>query len=432
MDSNIKQVDQKVFGLLTDEQERQEETLMMIPSENYASRAVMEALGSVFTNKYTEGYPGERYYQGVENYDLLENLAIDRAKELFGVPYVNVQPYSGSIANNAIYMALMNNGDKVMGLDLKSGGHLSHGLKKITFGGKFFDAVSYTVAEDGYLDYELVEKAVLEHKPKILVCGYSAYTRLIEFRKFAEIADKVGAWLLADISHVGGLVAGKMYPSPVLDADIVMTTTHKTLRGPRGAMIMVTEKGLNKDDQLGEKINKAVFPGLQGGPHNNQIAGLAVCLAEAKKSSFKLYAKKIVQNANVLASELSTLGWNLVTGGTDTHLILADVRNFDVSGKVVAVAMEIASMVMNANVIPFDSNSAKNPSGVRFGTPGLTTRGMGGVEMKKIAIFMNEVIEIVRGRGENFDGLYQEKKLRQVGEKVKALSKEFPVYGVEK
>ena len=425
----LRSIDPKIASLLDAELERQEDSLMMIPSENYASKAVMEALGSVFTNKYSEGYPGNRYYQGTENYDVLENLVIDRAKELFEVEHVNVQPYSGSVANSAVYMALLESGDKILGMSLSSGGHLSHGHDKITFGGKYFTTIHYDVGQNGYLDYDEIERIAKDEKPKLIICGFTAYPRLVEFEKFGQIADSIGAWLLADISHISGLVAGKMHPSPVNYAHIVMTTTHKTLRGPRGAMLMVTKKGLERDSKLSAKIDKAVFPGLQGGPHNNQIAALGVALTEAKKSAFKAYVKKIVQNANVLASELINFGWELSSGGTDTHLILADLRKFEVDGKTAAVAMEIASMVMNANSVPFDTASALKPSGIRFGTPGLTTRDMGAVEMKKIAGFMNDVIEVIKGREGKQEGLYQDKDLRRIGEKVRDLARLFPVYG---
>ncbi len=427
----LKKIDQKVFKLLEEEKKRQVDTLVMIPSENYMSEAVLSVLGSVFSNKYSEGYPGNRYYQGNEVYDNLENLAIERAKELYDVEHVNVQPYSGSVANAAIYMALLQPGDTLMGMKLKDGGHLSHGHDKVTFAGTYFRAVHYGVGEDGYIDYEEVAKIAREEKPKLIVCGYSAYPRLVDFAKFSKIANEVGAWLVADISHISGLVVGKMHPTPVQSAHIIMTTTHKTLRGPRGAMIMVTRKGVRKMSDLPQKIDKAVFPGIQGGPHNNQIAALAVALAEAKKSPFKLYARKIVQNANVLAGELVNYGWNLVTGGTDTHLLLADVRAFGVSGKVAAVAMEIAGMVMNANAIPGDPNGPLNPSGLRFGTPAITTRNMTVAEMKLIAGYMNEVMEVIRDYGDKVDGLYQNKKLRDIGNTVAKMARQYPVPGME-
>ncbi len=427
---DLRKTDSKVFKLLEEEHKRQVDTLEMIPSENYMSKAVMEALGSVFSNKYSEGYPGKRYYQGNEVYDGLESLAIERARELYDVPYVNVQPYSGSIANAAIYMALLQPGDTLMGMSLKDGGHLSHGHDKVTFAGTYFRAVHYGVGEDGRIDFDKVRELALAEKPKMIVCGYSAYPRLVDFGKFSKIADEVGALLVADISHISGLVVGKMHPSPAGFAHVIMTTTHKTLRGPRGAMIMVTRKGLRKMSDMGERIDKAVFPGLQGGPHNNQIAALAVALAEAKKSPFKLYARKIVQNANVLAGELVAKEWSLATGGTDTHLLLADVRPFGVSGKVAAVAMEIAGMVMNANSIPNDPAGPMNPSGLRFGTPGLTTRGMSVPEMKQIAIYMNDVMEIIRDYGDKADGLYQNKKLRDIGNQVAKMARVYPVPGV--
>jgi len=384
----------KVFELIAKEERRQKETLMMIPSENYASSCVRKAVGSVLMHKYSEGYPGKRYYQGNKFIDEIENLAIERAKKLFGVPYVNVQALSGAFANLAVYFALLDPGDKIMGMVLSSGGHLTHGHPKVTFSGKYFQSVQYNVGKDGWIDYKKVEELAKKEKPKIIVCGYTAYPRIIDFEKFRKIADKVGAYLLADIAHIAGLVVGGVHPNPVPYVDVITTTTHKTLRGPRGAIIMVTKRGLEKDSQMGQKIDRAVFPGLQGGPHDNQTAGIAVCLAEASTVSFKKYAAQIVKNAKALAEELKKFGFNLVTGGTDNHLILIDLRNQNIDGKKAAEILEEAGIVVNKNTIPFDPNPPAKPSGVRLGTPALTTRGMREKEARLIANWINEILNV--------------------------------------
>ena len=426
----LRKVDSALYKLIKAEQKRQQQTLTMIPSENHASLAVLQALGSILTNKYTEGYPQKRYYQGNEYYDEIELLAIERAKEIFDVPHVNVQPYSGTPANAAIYLALLQPGDTILSMSLPAGGHLSHGHPKITMTGKFYNCVHYGVTKEGLIDYDEVLKLAKKHKPKLIICGYSAYPRLVDFAKFAKIAREVDAWLLADISHIAGLVAGRMHPSPVSHAHVVMTTTHKTLRGPRGGMIMVTRKGLRKDSKLAQKIDKAVFPGLQGGPHNNNIAALAVALKEASKASFKNYARKIIQNANVLATGLQERGWQLISGGTDTHLLLADMRPFEVNGKVAAEAMEVAGLVMNANAIPYDPAPPYRPSGLRFGTPAITTRGLGVQQMRQVVEWMDQVIQIIKGRGDDTQGLYQTKALRDIARQVAKLGQEFPVPGI--
>ena len=428
---DLKRADSKIAKLLEQEKKRQVDTLMMIPSENYISGNVMEVLGSVLANKYSEGYPGKRYYQGNFNYDDIELLAQERAQSLFDVAHVNVQPYSGTPANAAIMMSVLDPGDTILGMNLSAGGHLSHGHPKITFGGKFFHTELYDVDENGLIDYDAVEAMAKQVKPKLIICGYSAYPRLINFSRFARIADEVDAYLLADISHISGLVVGKMHPSPSRHAHLIMTTTHKTLRGPRGAMIMVTRKGIRKDPELPKKIDKNVFPGIQGGPHNNQIGALAVALQEASKAGFKSYARKVVQNANVLASALLEREWTLSSGGTDNHLILADMRQFNVSGKVAAVAMEVAGLVMNANAIPHDPNPPYRPSGLRFGTPGITSRGIGVAEMKQIAEWMQEVVGIIQGQENDVDGLYQNRKLRAIGKQVAKFARDFPVPGIE-
>src|SRR3990167_4169807 len=376
----------------------------MIPSENYTSKAVMEALATVLTNKYSEGYPKKRYYQGNKVVDQIEIIAEERAQKLFGVPYVNVQPYSGSPANSAVLMALLEPlKDKIMGLSLSFGGHLTHG-SPVSFSGKYFKTVPYQLNKEGLLDYEVIGQLAKKEQPKLIICGFTAYPRIIDFKKFAEIADKIGVltgsptYLLADISHITGLIVAGVHPSPVPYVDIIMTTTHKTLRGPRGAMLMVTEKGLKKDPELGEKLDKAVFPGLQGGPHDNQTAAIAVALQEASKASFKAYGARIVANARKLASELTNYGFNLVSGGTDNHLLLIDLSNKKVNGAVAALALEVAGIVVNKNAVPNDFLPPFYPSGIRLGTPAITTRGLKEKEMIKVASWINETIkEVSRG-----------------------------------
>ncbi len=378
----------KVLELIKQEEQRQRETIMLIPSENYVSKAVREAEGSVLMNKYSEGYPDKRYYQGNKYVDEIEKLAIERAKELFGVQYVNVQPYSGSPANAEVLMALVHPGEKIMGLALSGGGHLTHGHPKITFSGKYYESIQYDVNEEGWIDYEQVKKLALEHKPKLIICGTTAYPRILDFEKFSQIAKSVGAYLLADISHIAGLVVGGVHPSPVGYADVITTTTHKTLRGPRGAMIMTN------DAELAKKIDRAVFPGLQGGPHNNTTAAMAIALEETlnSKSEEPNYAQQVTKNAKVLSEELIKLGFKLVTGGTDNHLLVIDLREKNISGKDAAIKLEEAGLVVNYNAIAHDPNPPMNPSGIRLGTPAVTTRGMGEKEMKLIAEMINDVL----------------------------------------
>jgi len=413
--NTLNAVDSKIAELIRREKERQEDTLMMIPSENYASPAVLEALGSVAQNKYAEGYPGKRYYQGNQNIDEIETLAIERAKKLFAVPHVNVQSYSGSPANSAVYFALLKPKDKIMGLALDSGGHLTHGYPKITFSGRYFQSVQYQVGKDGFLDYGEIMALAEKEKPKIIVAGTTAYPRVLDFKEFGKIADRVGAYLLADISHIVGLIIAGVHPSPISYADLVMTTTHKTLRGPRGAMIMVTRKGLAKDSQMGKKIDRAVFPGLQGGPHENTIAAIAVALKEAEGKDFKKYGKQVVENAQALAKELLKMGFDLVSGGTGNHLILIDLRDKKIDGKTAAVNLEKAGIVVNANAIPRDPNPPFRPSGIRLGTPALTTRGMGKEEMVKIAHW---IYAVIKSPGE----------IKMVRNMVGKITKQFPVY----
>ena len=436
----LKKSDPTIYKLIQQEEKRQKEVLEMIPSENYTSKAVMEALGTVLTNKYSEGYPKKRYYQGNSVIDNVEILAEDRAKKLFKVPYVNVQPYSGSPANSAVELALLTPGkDKIMGLSLAFGGHLTHG-SPVSFSGKYFPIVSYALGKDGFLDYDAIEKLAIKEKPKLIICGFTAYPRIVDFKRFGQIADKVGAYLLADISHITGLVIAGAHPSPVPYVDIVMTTTHKTLRGPRGAMLMITDKGLKKDPELPDKIDKAVFPGLQGGPHDNQTAAIAVALLEASKPSFKTYGKQIVANAKKLAWELTNYKFNLVSGGTDNHLLLIDLSNKNVNGAVAALALEAAGIVLNKNAVPNDPMPPFYPSGIRLGTPALTTRGMKEKEMIKVAGWINEVIEEVSNYQLPKDkeqrklfwkdfkkNIYKNKKLLQIVKEVKLLTAKFPL-----
>lgn len=389
----LKTSDFKIYNLIKKEKKRLRETLQMIPSENYPSKAVLQALGSVFNFKYSEGYPKGRYYQGNRFADEVELTAEERAKKLFGVPHVNAQPYSGSPANNAIYFALLTPGkDKILGLSIAFGGHLTHG-SPISFSGKYFDAVPYKLNEKGFLDYDEIEKIAIKEKPKIIVCGATAYPQKIDFRRFGEIADKTNAYLLADISHIAGLVVAGVHESPVPFAHLVMTTTHKTLRGPKGAIIMITKKGLKKDPDLGRKIDKAVFPGLQGGPHDNQTAGIAVALKEASSTSFKKYGEQVVKNSKKLAEELNKYGFNLISGGSSNHLLLIDLTNKRVNGGVVAFALEVGGIIVNKNAVPNDKMPPFYPSGIRLGTPAITTRGMKEKDMVKIAYWINRVVK---------------------------------------
>jgi glycine hydroxymethyltransferase len=391
----LKTKDPAIFQLIKDEEKRQREVLEMIPSENYTSSEVLEALGTVLNNKYSEGYPKKRYYQGNAVVDEVEILAEERAQKLFGVPYVNVQALSGSVMNLAVYFALLEPlKGKIMGLSLAFGGHLTHGQPQ-SASGKFFKSVLYTLGKDGKLDFAAIEKQALKEKPDIIVCGFTAYSSIIDFKKFGEIADKANAYLLADISHIAGLVVAGVHPSPVSFAHIVTTTTHKTLRGPRGALIMVTEKGIKKDPELSKKIDTAIIPGLQGGPHDNQTAAIAVSLLEASKPAFKLYAKQIVANSRALAKELKKYGFDLVGGGSENHLILIDLRNKKVNGAIAALALEIAGIVVNKNGVPFDTNPPFYPSGIRLGTPAITTRGLKEKDMIKVAKWINLAIEEV-------------------------------------
>lgn len=390
----------ELFPLIDKEVKRQQDGLEMIPSENFVSENVLRAMGSVLTNKYSEGYPGKRYYGGNEFIDGIENLARERAKELFAVEHANVQPYSGSPANHAAMFAVLNPGDTIMGLSLPHGGHLTHGWK-VSFAGKYYNSVPYELdPETHLLDYEAIYRLAKKHKPAMIIAGATAYPRTIDFEKFRAIAEDVGAYLLADISHISGLIVAGAHPD-ALSADIIMTTTHKTLRGPRGAMLLLPSKEdrfrIGLEDKfpknLAQKIDSAVFPGLQGGPHNHQTAGIAVALGEALKPEFKEYGKQIVANAKALAHELIDRGFTLITGGTDNHLLLIDLRNKNISGADAETLLDTVGITVNKNTIPFDPNPPMKPSGIRIGTPALTTRGFVEKDMEVVGELIADAIE---------------------------------------
>ncbi len=386
--SQLRNTDSEIFQLIKNEEKRQKDVVRMIPSENYTSAAVMEATGSILTNKYSEGYAGKRYYEGQEFIDEVEKAAIQRAKSLFGADHANVQPYSGSPANMAVYHALVKPHDIVMGLGLPHGGHLTHGWK-VNFSGRYFTPVQYGVKkETGRIDYDELRDFAKKVKPKLIWAGATAYPREIDFQAFGEIAKEVKAYFAADIAHIAGLVAAGVHQSPVPHADAVTTTTHKTLRGPRGGMILCKE-------EVADVIDKGVFPSLQGGPHNHTTAAIAVAMKEASTPEFVEYAKQIVKNAKALADELLSHGYDLVSGGTDNHLILVDLSNRDIPGKVASQALDRAGLVLNYNMVPFDTRSPFNPSGIRLGTPSVTSRGMKEEDMKFIGTKMNEVMSNV-------------------------------------
>ncbi|MFH1237723.1 MAG: serine hydroxymethyltransferase [Candidatus Aenigmatarchaeota archaeon] len=408
---NLKDADPEIFGLGEQETKRINEGLELIPSENFPSRAVLQALGSVFNNKYAEGYPGKRYYGGNEFIDIVENIAIERAKRLFNCEHVNVQPYSGSPANIEVYFALMNFGDTLMGMNLSMGGHLTHG-HKVNFSGRAYKIAQYGVDPKTHLiDYDEVRKIALAEKPKILLSGATAYPRKIDFRAFAEIAAEAGAISMADIAHIAGLIVGGVHPSPFPFTDVVTTTTHKTLRGPRGAMIMCKER-------YAQAIDKAVFPGMQGGPHEHAIAAKAVAFAEAAKPEFREYAHQIVRNAKALADALMAHGFSLVSGGTDNHLILIDLTKNGVTGKEAETSLDKAGITVNKNTVPYDTRSPFDPSGIRLGTPTITTRGMKESEMKQVAELMDKAIKNHK----------DDAALKKVRGEVKELCRHFPVY----
>jgi glycine hydroxymethyltransferase len=409
--------DPDLFRAIRGELKRQQDQIELIASENIVSRAVLEAQGTVLTNKYAEGYPGRRYYGGCEQVDIVEQLAIDRAKALFGCSYINVQPHSGSQANQAVFMSLLSPGDTILGMSLAAGGHLTHGAAP-NMSGKWFKAVQYGVRrEDQLIDFDEVERLAREHKPKLIIAGGSAYPRIIDFKRFRAIADSVGAKLMVDMAHFAGLVAGGAHPSPVPIADVVTTTTHKTLRGPRGGMI------LSNDEELGKKINSAIFPGLQGGPLMHVIAGKAVAFGEALKPEFKVYASAVRDNAKVLASELKAQGLDIVSGGTDTHLMLVDLRPKRLTGKIAEASLERAGVTCNKNAIPFDPEKPMITSGVRVGTPAGTTRGFGPDEWRQIGQLIGETLDGLAASNEDNARIE-----RAVREKVTALCRSFPIY----
>ena len=375
----IARQDEEVGGAILKEYERQSRNLELIASENIVSEASMLAMGSVLTNKYAEGYPGKRYYGGCEDVDIVETLAIERAKKLFGCDYANVQPHSGAQANMAVFFAMLNPGDTVMGMNLNHGGHLTHG-SPVNMSGKYFHVVPYGVNDEGFIDYDELRRIALEAKPKLIVAGASAYARTIDFKKFREVADEVGAYLMVDMAHIAGLVAAGLHPSPIPYADVVTTTTHKTLRGPRGGLILANQEAAEKFN-----FNKAIFPGIQGGPLMHVIAGKAICFGEALKPEFKAYQTQVIKNAKALSAALIDQGFDILTGGTDNHLMLVDLRNMDISGKELQNRCDAAYITLNKNTVPNDPRSPFVTSGVRIGTPAVTTRGLVAEDMKKIA-----------------------------------------------
>ena len=379
---NLKKQDEEIYEQIKKEEERQKHNIELIASENFVSEAVLEAVGSILTNKYAEGYPNARYYGGCEYIDQIEELARSRAKELFCAEYANVQPHSGSQANMAVYMTILQPGDTVLGMDLSNGGHLTHG-SKVNFSGKLYNFIAYGVKEDGYIDYEDVEKKAIEYKPKLILAGASAYPRKIDFKKFREIADKIGAYFMVDMAHIAGLVCAGEHESPVPYADFVTSTTHKTLRGPRSGLILCKE-------QYAKAIDKTIFPGIQGGPLEHVIAGKAVCFKEAMQPKFKQYAHQVVLNAKKLAEELKKRGFNLVSGGTDNHLILVDLRNKSLTGKEATLLLDEVNITVNKNAVPNDPEKPTVTSGIRIGTPAVTTRGLKEEDMVKLA----EAIEL--------------------------------------
>ena len=426
--SYIKKVDPELYEIINREQNREHDTLELIASENFTSPAILEAAGGIMTNKYAEGYPGKRYYGGCIHVDEAENLAIDRLKKLFGVEYANVQPHSGSQANMAVFMTFLNPGDTIMGLELSHGGHLTHG-SAVNFSGQLYNSISYHVdKETGRVNFDEVRSLAQEHKPKMIICGGSAYPRYVEFDKFYEVAQEIGAFLMADIAHPSGLVAAGVHPSPVPYCDVITSTTHKTLRGPRGGIIMMGKDRGNtwgkiapksgRTKMISELLDSSVMPGMQGGPLMHIISAKAIAFGEAIKDEFKLYAKKIVDNAKVMAQEFIEMDYDIVSGGTDTHVVLMDLSNKGVSGKAAEKALEKAGITVNKNMVPFDQRSPFITSGIRVGTPAITTRNMGSSEMKKIASFINTVVT----DADNED------TIKNIKSQVKELCDSFPIY----
>jgi len=405
--------DEEVWNAMEAEVRRQEEHIELIASENYTSPRVMEAQGSALTNKYAEGYPGKRYYGGCEHVDVVEEIAIERAKKLFGADYANVQPHSGSSANNAVYLALMKPGDTVLGMSLDAGGHLTHGAS-VNFSGKTYNAVQYGLdTETGMIDYDEVERLAVEHKPKVVLAGFSAYSQELDFKRFREIADKVGAYLFVDMAHVAGLVAAGVYPNPVPYADVVTTTTHKTLRGPRSGLILA-----KSNPELEKKFNSAVFPGSQGGPLMHAIAGKAVCFKEAMQDDFKEYQQRVVKNAQAMAEVFQQRGFDVISGGTKNHLFLLSLIKQDITGKDADAALSKANITVNKNAVPNDPRSPFVTSGLRIGTPAMTTRGFGETEARDLAGWMCDIL----------DDLENEETIERVRKQVLELCRRFPVY----
>ncbi|WP_421984451.1 serine hydroxymethyltransferase [Roseibium sp.] len=418
--STLAEVDPDIFGTVQQELGRQRHEIELIASENIVSRAVLEAQGSIFTNKYAEGYPGKRYYGGCEFADVAETLAIERAKELFGCQFANVQPNSGSQMNQAVFLALLQPGDTFMGLDLNSGGHLTHG-SPVNMSGKWFNVVSYGVRKDDHrLDMEEVERLATEHKPKLIVAGGTAYSRFWDWAKFREIADSIGAYLMVDMAHIAGLVAGGVHPSPVPHAHVVTSTTHKSLRGPRGGLI------LTNDEAIAKKINSAVFPGLQGGPLMHVIAAKAVAFKEALQPEFKAYARAVVDNAKALSEALKEQGLDIVSGGTDNHSMLVDLRPKNATGKAAEKALGRANITCNKNGIPFDPEKPFVTSGIRLGTPAATTRGFGVAEFREVAALITEVLDGLKAANSEEGNAAVEAAVKA---KVEALTARFPIYG---
>lgn len=435
---NLKKTDPEIHKALKDEIKRQQEGIELVPSENIVSESLLEALGSVLTNKYSEGYPEKRYYPGQFNIDKIETIAINRAKKLFGVPHANVQPYSGSPANLAVYVATCKPGDCIMGLSLPNGGHLTHGWNTSATS-TFYKSVQYGVREDGRLDIAEIEKLAKKHKPKLIWMGATAYVREFPFEEVAKIADKVGAYLAADIAHIAGLIIAGAHKSPVKYAHIITSTTHKTLRGPRGGMILVTQKGLKKDSDLAKKIDFAVFPSLQGGPHNHQVAATAVALGEALKPSFKVYGKRIVKNAKALSKALMKRGLKLVSNGTDNHLMLMDCGKG--RGVFFHKALEMVNITANKNTIPNDPSVPFYPSGLRLGTPAITTRGMKEKDMEKVAEFIARVAKIIEKYNlpekkedrisyvrKFVKDMEKNKEMKKIQKEVVSFCEKFPIY----
>ena len=419
---SLRETDPAVAGILDAENRRQHRKIRLIPSENYSSRAVLEATGSILTNKYSEGYAGDRYYEGQQQIDRIEELCVQRARELFGAEHVNVQPYSGSPANQAVYLAFAKPGDKVMGMSLAHGGHLTHGAEA-SVSGRFYESVAYGVDPgSGRLDYDEIGDLAQRHRPKLLFCGATAYPRVIDFERFAGIGREAGAIVVADIAHISGLVAAGVHPSPVPHVDIVTTTTHKTLRGPRGGMIMCRA-------EYAEAVDKAVFPGLQGGPHNHATAAIAVALKEAASGEFREYAARVVSNAKILADALSARGFDLVSGGTDNHLLLIDVTNKGITGHQMARALDAAGIVCNRNLVPGDPRPARRPSGIRIGTPAITSRGFGDREMVQLADWMGQVAAARADDALDLEG--RRRFYRETAGKVKELCDRFPAPGLD-